>query len=38
MADLGYLKSEFLAKINEKRAYYISKIKSNTRIYKIRYI
>ncbi|MGL5801778.1 MAG: IS4 family transposase [Cetobacterium sp.] len=33
LADLGYFKSDFLNKINEKGAYYISKIKSNTRVY-----
>ncbi|MGL5574821.1 MAG: transposase [Sarcina sp.] len=33
LADLGYFKSEFLNKINEKDAYYISKIKCNTRVY-----
>ena len=33
LADLGYFKSDFLNKINEKGAYYISKIKCNTRVY-----
>lgn len=33
LADLGYFKSDFLNKIKEKGAYYISKIKCNTRVY-----
>lgn len=33
LADLGYFKSDFLNKINKKGTYYISKIKSNTRVY-----
>ncbi|MPQ45058.1 IS4 family transposase, partial [Clostridium tarantellae] len=33
LADLGYYKSDFLKKIHNKKAFYISKIKNNTAIY-----
>lgn len=38
LSDLGYYKIDYLKKIDEKKAFFISKLKSTSTVYKIAYI